>query len=133
MRKYQTLLAQIKNVPQAVTNRITKLETVIAELETATETNKTEPSDENQDLVDQLNERVIAMEDSIVERLEAIIEAESKTPAPKPAPTPTPEPAPEPTPKPEEPKKKKSGLGFVVAAIIVSAITLGAVALNKKQ
>lgn len=130
MRKYQTLLAQIKNVPQAVTNRITKLETVIAELETATETNKTEPSDENQDLVDQLNERVIAMEDSIVERLEAIIEAETKTPAP--APTPTSEPTPEPTPTPE-PKKKKSGLGFVVAAIIVSAITLGAVALNKRQ
>lgn len=130
MRKYQTLLAQIKNVPQAVTNRITKLETVIAELETATETNKTEPSDENQDLVDQLNERVIAMEDSIVERLEAIIEAESKTPAP--APTPTPEPTPEPTPTPE-PKKKKSGFGFVVAAILVSAITLGAVALNKRQ
>lgn len=128
MRKYQTLLAQIKNVPQAVTNRITKLETVIAELETATETNKTEPSDENQDLVDQLNERVIAMEDSIVERLEAIIEAESKNPAP--APTPTPEPTPTPTP---EPKKKKSGLGFVVAAIIVSAITLGAVALNKSN
>lgn len=131
MRKYQTLLAQIKNVPQAVTNRITKLETVIAELETATETNKTEPSDENQDLVDQLNERVIAMEDSIVERLEAIIEAETKTPAP--APTPKEENPPAPTPKPEEPKKKKSGLGFVVAAIIVSAITLGAVALNKKQ
>lgn len=130
MRKYQTLLAQIKNVPQAVTNRITKLETVIAELEVATETNKTEPSDENQDVVDQLNERVIAMEDSIVERLEAIIEAESKTPAP--APTPTPEPTPEPIPTPE-PKKKKSGFGFVVAAIIVSAITLGAVALNKKQ
>ena len=126
MRKYQTLLAQIKNVPQAVTNRITKLETVIAELEVATETNKTEPSDENQDVVDQLNERVIAMEDSIVERLEAIIEAESKTPAP----APTPEPEPTPTP---EPKKKKSGFGFVVAAIIVSAITLGAVALNKKQ
>lgn len=131
MRKYQTLLAQIKNVPQAVTNRITKLETVIAELEAATETNKTEPSDENQDLVDQLNERVIAMEDSIVERLEAIIEAETKTPAP--APTPKEENPPAPTPKPEEPKKKKSGLGFVVAAIIVSAITLGAVALNKKQ
>ncbi len=131
MRKYQTLLAQIKNVPQAVTNRITKLETVIAELETATETNKTEPSDENQDLVDQLNERVIAMEDSIVERLEAIIEAESKNPAP--APTPKEENPPAPTPKPEEPKKKKSGLGFVVAAIIVSAITLGAVALNKRQ
>lgn len=130
MRKYQTLLAQIKNVPQAVTNRITKLETVIAELETANETNKNEPSDENQDLVDQLNERVIAMEDSIVERLEAIIEAETKTPAP--APTPTSEPTPEPTPTPE-PKKKKSGLGFVVAAIIVSAITLGAVALNKRQ
>lgn len=130
MRKHQTLLAQIKNVPQAVTNRITKLETVIAELETATETNKTKPSDENQDVVDQLNERVIAMEDSIVERLEAIIEAESKTPAP--APTPTPEPTPEPTPTPE-PKKKKSGLGFVVAAILVSAITLGAVALNKRQ
>ena len=126
MRKYQTLLAQIKNVPQAVTNRITKLETVIAELEVATETNKTEPSDENQDVVDQLNERVIAMEDSIVERLEAIIEAESKTPAPAPTP------APEPTPTPE-PKKKKSGFGFVVAAIIVSAITLGAVALNKRQ
>lgn len=131
MRKYQTLLAQIKNVPQAVTNRITKLETVIAELETATETNKTEPSDENQDLVDQLNERVIAMEDSIVERLETIIEAETKTPAP--APTPKEENPPAPTPKPEEPKKKKSGLGFVVAAIIVSAITLGAVALNKRQ
>jgi hypothetical protein len=132
MRKYQTLLAQIKNVPQAVTNRITKLETVIAELEVATETNKTEPSDENQDVVDQLNERVIAMEDSIVERLEAIIEAESKTPAPEPAPTPKPEPTPEPTPNPE-PNKKKSGFGFVVAAIIVSAITLGAVALNKRQ
>lgn len=132
MRKYQTLLAQIKNVPQAVTNRITKLETVIAELEVATETNKTEPSDENQDVVDQLNERVIAMEDSIVERLEAIIEAESKTPTPEPAPTPTPEPTPTPNPTPE-PKKKKSGFGFVVAAIIVSAITLGAVALNKRQ
>jgi hypothetical protein len=132
MRKYQTLLAQIKNVPQAVTNRITKLEAVIAELEVATETNKTEPSDENQDVVDQLNERVIAMENSIVERLEAIIEAESKTPAPEPAPTPKPEPTPEPTPNPE-PNKKKSGFGFVVAAIIVSAITLGAVALNKRQ
>lgn len=132
MRKYQTLLAQIKNVPQAVTNRITKLEAVIAELEVATETNKTEPSDENQDVVDQLNERVIAMEDSIVERLEAIIEAESKTPAPEPAPTSTPKPTPEPTPTPE-PKKKKSGFGFVALAIAVSLLTLGAVALNKRQ
>jgi len=127
MKKIETLLAQIKVVPNAITNRIEQLKKIEEDLAKATETLKNEPSEENQELVDGLNERALALQESLEERLEAVIEAEKNTPAPEPAPTP------EPTPTPEEPKKKKSGWALGIAIAVVAVITLGAVTLSNKQ
>lgn len=129
MKKIETLLAQIKVVPNAITNRIEQLKKVEEDLAKATETLKNEPSDENQEVVDGLNTRALAIQESLEERLEAVIEAEKNTPAP----TPTPQTTPEPTPTPNEPKKKKSGWAVGIAIAVVAVVTLGAVTLSNKQ
>ena len=131
MKKIETLLAQIKVVPNAITNRIEQLKKVEEDLAKATETLKNEPSDENQEVVDGLNTRALAIQESLEERLEAVIEAEKNTPAPTPTPQTTPEPTP--TPTPNEPKKKKSGWAVGIAIAVVAVVTLGAVTLSNKQ
>lgn len=133
MKKIETLLAQIKVVPNAITNRIEQLKKVEEDLAKATEALKNEPSDKNQEVVDGLNTRALAIQESLEERLEAVIEAEKNTPAPEPEPTPTPNPEPTPTPTPAEPKKKKSGWALGIAIAVVAVVTLGAVTLSNKQ
>jgi len=133
MEKIETLLAQLKQeLPNVIKSRIEKYKSVLSELKVANENHTTDPSDKNQDLIDELNDNAIAMEESIIERLEVLLEAESKTPPTPPTPpAPAPENPPVP-PAPEEPKKKKGGW-FVVTAIAVAVITLGAVTLSNKS
>jgi hypothetical protein len=130
MKKIETLLAQLKQkLPNVIETRIEKLKSVLSELEVAKTNFASDPSDENKDLVDSLNDQAVAIEESIEERIEVLLEAESKNPPTPPAPAPENPPTP---PAPQEQKKKKGGW-FVVTAIAVAVITLGAVTLSNKS
>ena len=135
MKKIETLLAQLKQeLPNVIKSRIEKLKGVLTDLSAAQQKLATENTEENQEEVDELNDKAIAMEESIVERLEALLEVEAKTPTQAPASPETP-PAPEnpPTPPAPQEQKKKKGGWFVVTAIAVAVITLGAVTLSNKS
>lgn len=126
MTKVATLISQIKGkLPAKIQTRVTKLENLEKDLAEATALNTAEPSQVNQDAVDELNGLVTEISDSIAVQLEAIIVEEAKTPPQvidtnaNPAPSPALEPAPAPAPIPEpleEPKKSKSGW-WVAAAV----------------
>jgi hypothetical protein len=132
MKKIETLLAQLKQeLPNVIKSRIEKLKGVLTDLSAAQQKLATENTEENQEEVDELNDKAIAMEESIVERLEALLEVEAKTPTQAPASPETP-PASIENPETKEPKKKKGGW-FVVTAIAVAVITLGAVTLSNKS
>ena len=123
MTKVATLISQIKGkLPAKIQTRITKLENLEKDLQ-AIALHTAEPSQVNQDAVDELDGLVNEIADSIAPQLEEIILEESKIPAPvidinqKPEPTPTPAPTPAPiVEEPEEPKKEKSSWWIAVAA-----------------
>lgn len=120
MIKINTLVAEIKGqLSDSLKNRIEKLKELEIKLGAAKTLNETTPSDANQQAFDDLNDSIIDFVEDLEAQLQAIIESEKETP-----------PA---TPPATEPKKSGNGAGWLVAGLVVSVLTLGAVSLFKKR
>lgn len=132
MNKVQTLLALLVNpLPEKIQKRIEKLKGLETSLEEAKARNTENPSDESQEEVDEIDNLLIELQDSICAQLEEIIE--KQTPAPEPIKevnTKTP-------PKPQEPapvkKEKKSNWGAAIFIGAVAVFTLGTVILKNRK
>jgi len=119
MNKINTLLVQlVQSVPSLLQKRIDKVSLLENELAEAVKINETEKTEQTQQDVDDINENLVDLTNDIVEQLEALIESEKTTKSEDPI---------------VEEKNKKSGWGFVVGALIVGVITLGAVQFNKNK
>lgn len=124
MNKINTLVEQIKGaLSESLQKRIDKLQKFEKQLEEATLKNTNEPSEANQQIVDDINETIVDYTDDLVAQLELIIQEEAKQ-------NPIVE---EPIVEEEKKEKKSSGLGWALLGGVLVVLTLGAYSINKNK
>ncbi len=117
MKNINELVAKIKGeLSNALKNRIKKVELLENKLAEAVTLNLETPSDENQESVDELNETLITLQDSVMEQLGKVLADEEFAPEPAPI-----------EPAPVKVVKKTKGLGILITALVIGVVTLGAV------
>lgn len=125
MNKINTLVEQIKGaLSESLQKRIDKLQKLEKQLEDATLKNTNEPSEANQQYVDDLNETIVDYTEDLVSTLELIIAEEAKTQK---------EPIVEKEEKEVKEEKKSSGLGWALLGGVLVVLTLGAYSINKNR
>lgn len=123
MNKINTLVSEIKGtLSAALTKRIERLQELETKLITAKELNEKEPSEANQQNLDDLNETITDYVEDLSTILSSIIEEEKVAEIPPVVPT-----------VEEKEDKKSSGLGWgLLATVVLSVLTLGAIKMSKK-
>lgn len=122
MNKINTLVSEIKGtLSAALTKRIERLQELETKLITAKELNEKEPSEANQQNLDDLKETITDYVEDLSTTLSSIIEEEKVAVIPLVVPI----------EKKED--KKSSGLGWgLLATVVLSVLTLGAIKMSKK-
>jgi hypothetical protein len=137
MEKIDLLLEQLDNkIPQSLAKKIDKLDDLNEKLELAENEYQSDPSEENKESLDEINDYIETFELEIIQQLQSIVNnkkqsdaksKEVKTPTPIPAKQQTNEQKPNTEQVITEEKKESSGvLGIVIGAVLLVG-SLGAI------
>jgi len=137
MEKIDLLLEQLDNkIPQSLAKKIDKLDDLNEKLELAENEYQSDPSEENKESLDEINDYIETFELEIIQQLQSIVNnkrqsdaksKEVKTPTPIPAKQQTNEQEPNTQQVSVEEKKESSGvLGIVIGAVLLVG-SLGAI------